>query len=209
MRRTRGPIVIKLGGSHAFSPHLRDWLDALARCAGRIVVVPGGGPFSDAVRSAQPRMGFDDRAAHRMALLAMEQYACALASLDPALVLCDSRTGMRRALAARKVPVWCPTKMTLRAADVPWSWDVTSDSLAAWLSGHISARRMLLVKHLAPFVDPVSADDLVARDIVDPAFPRMLGAADIEAYVTGPSDHAGAAAAIRTGATTGARIVLQ
>jgi aspartokinase-like uncharacterized kinase len=208
MRHPRRPTVIKLGGSHAFSPHLPGWLDALTRCAGQVVVVPGGGPFADVVRTAQPRMGFDDRAAHRMALLAMEQYACALASLAPALALCDSHAGMRRALADRRIPVWCPARMTLRAADVPWSWEVTSDSLAAWLSRRIGARRMLLVKHLAPFVDPVRADDLVARDIVDPAFPRMLGAAAIEAYLAGPADYAAAAVAIRDGTSAGARIVL-
>jgi aspartokinase-like uncharacterized kinase len=54
------PVVVKLGGSFAFSKHLRDWIETLAACAGRVVIVPGGGPFADAVRLAQPRMGFDD-----------------------------------------------------------------------------------------------------------------------------------------------------
>ena len=81
MRGAIGLTVLKLGGSYAFSPHLKDWLDAIAACAGCAVVVPGGGPFADAVRMAQPRMGFDDRAAHEMAVLAMDQYGCALAHL--------------------------------------------------------------------------------------------------------------------------------
>ena len=93
-REMRDLTVVKLGGSHAFAPHLRAWLDAIAQCAGRIVVVPGGGPFADAVRDAQPRMGFDDAAAHRMALLAMEQYGCALASLNARFVLAESRTAI-------------------------------------------------------------------------------------------------------------------
>ena len=70
--RGRDLTVIKLGGSHAFAPQLKDWIGAVAAQAGRIVLVPGGGPFADAVRDAQARMGFDDGAAHRMALLAME-----------------------------------------------------------------------------------------------------------------------------------------
>jgi Amino acid kinase family len=64
--RGRAPIVVKLGGSFAFSEHLRKWVEALAACVGRVVIVPGGGPFADAVRLAQTRMGFDDRAAHQM-----------------------------------------------------------------------------------------------------------------------------------------------
>ena len=106
MRGPIGPTIVKLGGSHAFSPHLKNWLDAIAGCAGCAVVVPGGGPFADAVRMAQPRMGFDDRAAHEMAVLAMEQYGCALTNLgdsfetrsighgDPECVTCRRRAGL-------------------------------------------------------------------------------------------------------------------
>ena len=48
-----GPVVVKLGGSFAFSVHLRAWIEAIAACAGRVVIVPGGGPFADTVRAAQ------------------------------------------------------------------------------------------------------------------------------------------------------------
>src|SRR5215475_173073 len=94
-----GPTVIKLGGSFAFSPDLRDWIAAITRCAGRAVIVPGGGPFADAVRAAQPQVGFDDRAAHRMGLLAMEQYGCAIKSLHEGLSLAGSLDSIRRGLA--------------------------------------------------------------------------------------------------------------
>ncbi|MFA7096705.1 MAG: aspartate kinase, partial [Gammaproteobacteria bacterium] len=37
--------IVKLGGSLAQNPALKDWLEVLARDgAGRVVVVPGGGP---------------------------------------------------------------------------------------------------------------------------------------------------------------------
>ncbi len=200
-----GPIVVKLGGSHAFASHLRQWLDAVAGCAGRVVVVPGGKPFSDTVRAAQLRMGFDDRAAHRMALLAMEQFGCALASLDRKLTLADSAAAIRRALRAGEVPVWCPARMTLRAEDVPWSWDVTSDSLALWLAGRIGAGLVLLVKQVEPPASPVSAEVLAAQGIVDAAFPRLMGTAQV--HMAGPGDHAMLAAAVRGGTIAGTRII--
>src|SRR5215470_3022858 len=150
MAAADGPVVVKLGGSHAFSRHLTAWLDALAQAAGRVVIVPGGGPFADAVRAAQPQIGFDDRAAHRMALLAMEQYACALASLRAPFVMAHTTAGLKTSLREGKVPVWAPSRMVLRAKDVPWSWDVTSDSLAAWLAGVLRAKLLLLVKSIAP-----------------------------------------------------------
>lgn len=197
-------MVVRIGGSFAGSAHLPAWLDAIAARAGRIVVVPGGGPFADAVRAAQPDMGFDDRAAHRMALLAMEQYGAALASLRTGWIVASSAAGIRRALADGKVPVWAPSRMVLCAKDVPWSWDVTSDSLAAWLAGRIGAGHLLLVKHVEPDADELWAADLVARGIVDPAFPGFVRSSGVAAFMAGPSGHA----AIDSDMRSGARIVV-
>ena len=99
MRGAVVPTVVKLGGSYAFSSTLKSWIEAVAACAGHVVVVPGGGPFAETVRAAQPKMGFDDRAAHEMALLAMEQYGCALASLGAGWRLAASAAAIRASSA--------------------------------------------------------------------------------------------------------------
>jgi len=201
-----GPTVIKLGGSFAFSPDLRDWIAAITRCAGRAVIVPGGGPFADQVRTAQAQMGFDDRAAHRMGLLAMEQYGCAIKSLHEALSLADSVASIRRGLADDQVPVWLPTQMALSAADIPHSWDVTSDSLAAWLAGKIGAERLLLVKQVEPAHGTARVADLAERDIVDRAFANFHAASGVPAFILGPKDH-GAVGRLLCGEPVGIRII--
>jgi dihydroneopterin aldolase len=200
----RALTVVKLGGSLAFSQHLTAWLGALARCGGHVVVVPGGKPFSDTVRMAQPKIGFDDRAAHRMALLAMEQYGCALTSLHAGYVQAESLSAIRRAARDRRVPIWCPARMVLRAPEIAWSWEVTSDSLAAWLAGRLGAARLLLVKSVVRPAGPVDAEELVAQGIIDPAFPATMGA--LETFIAGPGEHA-RGDAIRHGAPPGARVV--
>jgi dihydroneopterin aldolase len=198
MTYAAGVTVVKLGGSFATARELPDWLDALASVAGRVVVVPGGGPFADAVRDAQARMRFDDRAAHHMALLAMEQYGIALAGLRPGLRPAPTMAAIRQALREQAVPVWSPTGMVLAADAIPSSWDVTSDSLAAWLAGQIGAARVLLVKRAA-VTGPLDAERLAAAGIVDAAFPRFLQASGATPMIMGPSDHAAAAAAITEG----------
>jgi aspartokinase-like uncharacterized kinase len=199
--------VLKLGGSHAFAQHLRDWLVAIARGAGHVVVVPGGGPFADAVRAAQAKMEFDEAAAHHMALLAMEQYGRALASLAPRFRPAETLAAIRRLLREEQVPVWAPTRMVLAARDIPCSWEVTSDSLALWLARRLGAARVVLVKHVDLDADPIRAADLVGRGTVDPAFTRFL--AGVEASIVGPADHAMAAAAWQNGRVIGSRIALQ
>jgi 5-(aminomethyl)-3-furanmethanol phosphate kinase len=179
--------LVKLGGSHANGPHIKDWLAAIAAHAGAIVIVPGGGPFADAVRTAQPSIGYDDRAAHAMALMAMAQFGCALQSLNPALTLAASRSTIWRALKDRKVPVWSPEPMA-RAAALPETWDLTSDSLAAWLADALGAGRLLLVKHGRFEGVAIDAHDLVARGVVDPLFPRYLEESGARAWLAGPID---------------------
>ena len=140
------PVVVKLGGSHAGAPALRAaWLAALSGATGPVVLVPGGGPFADAVRAQQGALGYDDATAHDMALLAMGQHGLALAA-RPGFVPAATPARIARALAAGRVPVWLPAAMLARARDVPKGWAVTSDSLALWLAARLGARGVLLVK---------------------------------------------------------------
>ena len=178
---TRAPTVIKLGGSQARSPLLHGWLDTIARRTEPTVLVPGGGPFADAVRTAQPAMGFDDDAAHDMGLLAMAQYGRALASLG-GFPIADSLAAIKAMLASDRIPVWLPWPMLRDAPDIPRSWDVTSDSLALWLARALGARRVVLVK---PWVPGTADADIVALGLVDPAFPRFRVAFEGEVEIVG------------------------
>jgi 5-(aminomethyl)-3-furanmethanol phosphate kinase len=180
-------VVVRLGGSHAFSPLLRPWLAAIGAAAGRVVVVPGGGPFADAVRSAQTAMGFDDLAAHRMALLAMAQYGFALAGLGGPFVLVDDMNGLRQVLADRRVPVWSPWPMLRNVREIATSWDVTSDSLALWLARAIGAACVLVIKHV-PAPAGATVPSLVAQGVLDAAFPGFFDDYAGAVYVAGPDD---------------------
>jgi aspartokinase-like uncharacterized kinase len=206
MRRS-DVTVVKLGGSQSASTHLRGWLNALAQCGGRAVVVPGGGPFADAVRMAQLKMGLGDPVAHHMALLAMEQYGRALASLAPGIHVAGTIAEIRSALRARQVPVWAPAQMALKAADIPANWHVTSDSLAAWLAGRLGAGRLLLVKLGGPYEGRLRVQKLAAAGVVDQAFPYFLAQSEAQGRIVAATDHA-AADAIRDGSEIGARIDL-
>ena len=112
----------------------------------RLVVVPGGGPFADAVRQMFRRIKIGEDAAHWMAVLGMDQYAHALAARIADAALVESAAGITAALQTGQLPVLAPYRW-LRAVDpLPHSWDVTSDSLAAWLTGALGARRVVLIK---------------------------------------------------------------
>jgi aspartokinase-like uncharacterized kinase len=177
--------VIKLGGSHAFDPHLQQWLTRLAARGGETVVVPGGGPFADVVRQAQSRMRFDDRVAHHLALMAMEQYGRILCALQPQLILATSIEAVRRSLDEGRIPVWGPVPMALAAPELPASWQLSSDSLAAWFAGRIGAQCLILVKHLQFSATAMAAVELAARGIVDSLFPEFFRISRVQGWLTG------------------------
>jgi aspartokinase-like uncharacterized kinase len=158
-------------------------METLGRAARQrcLVVVPGGGSFADEVRRADRRFDLGDSAAHWMAILAMDQYGYLLARLAPGAALVRSR----RELAPGRLNVLAPSAWLLRADSLPHSWDVTSDSIAAWVARTVRAPRLMLVKHVDGYVGPdrrpgsmLSRARRVALDalagVVDPFFPRAL-----------------------------------
>jgi 5-(aminomethyl)-3-furanmethanol phosphate kinase len=173
------PLVAKIGGSLWGSPRLGRWIAAITAWPGPLTIVPGGGPFADAVRTAQVPMRFSDRAAHEMALLAMEQYGLALCDLFPGLALADTPQEASALQAKGLTPVWRPRAKALEAG-LPESWDVTSDSLAAWYAQQCGAQELLLIKS----VDPDDARD--EQDLVDPCFAGFAGA--LRGFLLGPKD---------------------
>lgn len=171
-----GIRVVKVGGSlmrsDAAARLLRSWP---ARPGLRHIVVPGGGAFADAVRTAQQEFGFGDVTAHHRALAAMEMSARALVSSAPRFECASTLADFDRAWQRERTPVWLPLALAAPAPDIPATWDVTSDSLAAWLANHVDAAELLLVKSCA-IPEPLAHDAaaLAAAGIVDPCFTRYV-----------------------------------
>jgi aspartokinase-like uncharacterized kinase len=150
--RTRAAIVdtvIKLGGGLlAHRVAFARVLEEIARVAGRerVVIVPGGGPFADAIRAVDRTTGLSDDAAHWMAILGMDQYAHLVASRIPNAALITAAAEIVPAREAGRLPVLAPFDWLRRRDPLPHSWAVTSDSIAAWIAGELGASRLVLVK---------------------------------------------------------------
>jgi aspartokinase-like uncharacterized kinase len=196
--------VVKLGGSLANSQELLRWLEVIATAgAGKAVLVPGGGPWADGVREAQRREGFDDRIAHRKALRAMEQYGQVIAASRLGLVAAASIAAMREVLKSGQVPVWMPYEMVVADPSIPESWDVTSDSLSAWLAGKLNASVLLLVKSFAVDGPQQDIEEMVRRGWVDSRFAQFTASGRFQVRVLGKGDQAAARQMLSSGAFAG------
>jgi aspartokinase-like uncharacterized kinase len=110
------------------------------------LIVPGGGPFADAVRARYARGDVSDDEAHWMAVAAMDRYAELLAARLSRGCLVRSAPQAAQAAMSGRTPVLAPAQWLREADPLPHSWDVTSDSIAAWIAGDIGAARLVLIK---------------------------------------------------------------
>jgi aspartokinase-like uncharacterized kinase len=190
----RAPLtVVKLGGSLVESKRLASILSIVGDARARIVVVPGGGTFADAVRQAQKDFDIPVAVAHRMALLAMHQTGLMMAALNPRLKTEESLSGIRRAAASGAIPVWLPYKLTAPDRMITPDWSTTSDALAARLAERLGGIPVVLVKscRIAP---QTSLAALTRASIVDAAFKSIVTRARLSWRVLGAGDESELAA---------------
>ncbi len=188
MNASRPVSVVKVGGSLVnASARLCSVLAALADgVEGPVVIVPGGGPFADAVRISQAALGYSDALAHRLALDAMGHMAVVLAEIEPRLAIARS---VDAAVAHGGPCLWDPVALRDGHPDIPESWDVTSDSLALWLATVLGAPRCVLLKS-APSPTGSTPVELARLNLVDRAFPDFARRFAGEIVLRGPDVYA-------------------
>lgn len=182
-----GRIIVKVGGSLAETGRLPHVLSIIAATKRPVVVVPGGGSFADKVRDLQTVLRFDDKSAHRLAILGMHQMAEIYFAKEPRLAPADSLEGIGRVLAVGQVPVWMPFQMCQNDGSIPADWTITSDGLAARLAERLGGAPVVLLKSVE--TDPTtSLNELEARGIVDAVFPQIVRRAKLDWRILGPND---------------------
>jgi aspartokinase-like uncharacterized kinase len=194
--------VIKIGGSLAVEPDvLRELCLELSRVAEqfRVVAVPGGGEFADVVRDVDGRFGLGSGASHRMALLGMDQFGLLLSELIPNCRVASSLSVIGGLGSSGRVLVLLPSRLIFRARSLVASWDVTSDSVAAYVAGRLGANKLVLVTDVdgvfssdpkvdkgAELLAEVSASGLLelgVRTSVDRFLPRLLLKFGLDCFV--------------------------
>jgi aspartokinase-like uncharacterized kinase len=193
--------VLKIGGSLTKQPKslvkLCKELSVLAR-AHRIVVIPGGGEFADTVRQLDKTFTLSNVAAHKMAILAMDQFGLLLSDITPdAYVSYELKEIKNRVVT--KLPILLPSKFMFLEDPLENSWDVTSDSISAYFTDKLEAEKLILVTDVDgifihdpkknvknKLIENISIKellDLKDRTSVDKFLPKMILNLNLDCYV--------------------------
>jgi 5-(aminomethyl)-3-furanmethanol phosphate kinase len=147
-----------------------------------------------------------------MAILGMEQFGWLLSDLIPGAVLCAGFPRVRAGQATVLLPAALPLDQ------LPASWEVTSDSIAAWVAGRVGAERLVLVKAVdGLYADwPPRGEPLARLTVaelaalrpggVDEHLPAVLEGAQFETWVVGGRDPDRVVELLERGTTVGTRI---
>ncbi len=165
-------IVIKLGGSliNTAKKIVKDILFYSESAGETILLVPGGSIFADTVRRLDP----SQEAAHWMAVLAMEQYAYYLADGTGAILI------DRLKIPEKGTYILLPYNLLKENDELPHTWDVTSDTIAAWVAFNLGARFIKITDVDGIYLNGMLQNEVNARDIsgiktcVDAQFPNYL-----------------------------------
>jgi aspartokinase-like uncharacterized kinase len=193
--------VVKVGGSLAEKPAvLKRLCQELSRLAKsyRILIVPGGGEFADISRKLDNKFSLSNTVSHKMAILAIDQYGLLLSDVAPDSYVSNSLEKISNSVIGM-LPIFLPSTFMFREDPLEHSWDVTSDSIAAYVAGLLHAEKLVLVTDVdgifsddpkknsdATLIEKVPAKKLSSwnlRTSVDKTLPKILLQSQLDCYV--------------------------
>ncbi|MFN3621566.1 MAG: hypothetical protein ACK4TI_01620 [Nitrososphaerales archaeon] len=172
-------IVVKVGGSlEPYKVKLTKLMHTLAELAKEhnLIVVPGGGSFADKVREVALTYCVNDLTAHRMAILAMDQYGLFLSSFVRQCIYTYSLAEAKTLASKGVLCIYLPSREMLFDESLEPSWSVTSDSIAAYIAARCGCRFLILLKD----VDGVFTDN--PKKIAGVSLIREVRASELSGY---------------------------
>lgn len=173
----RPGLIIKVGGSlldwPALPRRLAEDLDQRGGVAARPILVCGGGAAADAVRAWDRVHSLGEAVAHRLAVRSLDLTAHLLATIAPDLVVIERVEEAVAVWKTGRVPVLRPRTFLEElecAGPRPQCWDITSDTIAAWVADRFAAPDLVLLKS-APLPRGADLETAARLGRVDPAFP--------------------------------------
>ncbi|MGQ0441963.1 MAG: amino acid kinase family protein [Methylophilaceae bacterium] len=183
--------VVKIGGSLLGSAELEQWLALFAKFNdGNMIIVPGGGLFANTVREAQKLSKIEDACAHKLAVLAMDQFGLLLVGMNTLLATARTELEIDERTWQHRCMVWLPSQMVLADDTIPQSWEVTSDSIAAWLAQRVNAQQLILLKADKPSAAELSISKMIDTGVLDKAFSNFVANKTFNLWMLKKTDYA-------------------
>jgi aspartokinase-like uncharacterized kinase len=155
-------VFVKVGGS--LLRHGVPGFTALSRALGdaardqRVVAFPGGGPIDDYIEELDREVAFAPVAHHHLCARAQDQTGLVLASLCPDADVFAVPLEARPLLDAGRLAVMLPMRLIVDLDVFEQTWEITSDTMAAWFAAFFEAERFAILTDVDGVRPPDRAD---------------------------------------------------
>ncbi|HMA04873.1 MAG TPA: uridylate kinase [Methanomicrobiales archaeon] len=143
------PLVVKVGGS--LFTRAAGIVSSLKGAHRPLLVIPGGGPFARMVRS----LHLPNEPSHWMAILAMDEFGWYLAAGGIPVT--------RELSRPRGLEILLPYRVLRERDPLPHGWDVTSDTISAWVASELGLDLLILKS-----VDGITRDGSLVPRVTEP-----------------------------------------
>ena len=152
-----------------------------------------------------------------MALLAMDQYGYLLSRLIEGSSLETGMDSACRTAASGRVAILLPSASVLDSDCLPHSWQVTSDTIAAWVARETGSPRLILLKDVDGLMPSLNSPEGIIKEMtaeqlalhtggVDGYLPDFLALMQLETWVVNGLKPGRIAELLNSGSTVGTRI---
>lgn len=163
-------IVVKIGGSLLDHPQLRQglrlWLETSFPREESVLLIPGGGPAANLVRTWDSIHHLGEEAAHWLAIGSLALTGALLQSFLPEATITSSPGQTRWSIL--DVFTFCKAH-----DDLAHHWDVTTDSIAAHAVRVFQARELVMLKSV-PLPTGVDWPGAARNGLIDKTFPDLV-----------------------------------
>ncbi|MBW9222289.1 hypothetical protein KKP97_04490 [Methanothermococcus sp. SCGC AD-155-C09] len=184
--------IVKIGGSLTyFSEPLLNELKSFSNPKNKIIIIPGGGKFANVVRELDNNVKMKDRTSHKLALLSMDMmgiYFSELSDIETVNTLYDAKEILQK----KDIVILLPSKIVLSTDELPNSWEVTSDSVAAYIAKLLKLNKLIIATDVDGIYDrypegkllnTINAKSIKGFTSVDNYLKKLLLKHSIECFV--------------------------
>jgi aspartokinase-like uncharacterized kinase len=178
--------VVKIGGS-LFPEYTTELCKYLTKSQEKILLIPGGGIFANAIRQINEVKTFSDDINHWNAIKCMDILGTFIADENKDIIPINHLEDMESIHNLDKIPLLLCYDLMKNEDSLIHSWDITSDSIACWVAHKINAKLLILTNvdgiyrgnissNNKKLIKSISAKELLffKETCVDKCLPKLL-----------------------------------
>ncbi|MFW9895030.1 MAG: hypothetical protein ACFFD7_04425 [Candidatus Thorarchaeota archaeon] len=145
----------------------------------RIVLIPGGGSLANFIRTVYNELQFTEELGHWMGIISMNYNGIELGKRFPQIEIIEDINRLK--IKNKIFCIFLPYRFLKENDKLPYSWDVTSDSITLFLAKELDITHCILIKDIDGILN---RENLLLKEISPSDYKKMKKSGDLSDFKT-------------------------